>query len=89
MTCSLTRTTKHLVLECDKTALLREGLFKCIKAKEENVMRLKEQEKLQYILNMESDKADIINVIYTCSFVTKKTADIAEMRVMHDKGLGV
>ena len=63
MTCGVTRNTKHLVLECDKTVLLREGLFKCIKAKEENVMRLNEQEKLQYILNMESEKADVINAL--------------------------
>ena len=69
--CGVTRNTKHLVLECNKTVLLREELFKCIKAKEENFMRLNEQEKLQYILNMESEKADVINAI--CSFV-KKTA---------------
>ncbi len=34
-------------------------------------VRLNEQEKRQYILNMESEKADVINDI--CSFV-KKTA---------------
>ena len=67
--CGVTRNTKHLVLECTKTVLLREELFKCIKAKEENFMRLNEQEKLQYILNMESEKADVINAI--CSFVKK------------------
>ncbi len=55
-TCGVTRNTKHLVLECNKTVLLREGLFNCIKGKKENFMRLNEK-KLQYILNMESEKA--------------------------------
>ncbi len=32
-------------------------------------MRLNEQEKLQYILKMEIEKADVINVL--CSFVKK------------------
>ncbi len=41
------------------------------KAKRRNFMRLNEQEKLQYILNIESEKADVINAI--CSFV-KETA---------------
>ncbi len=38
-----------------------------------NFMRLNEQEKLQYILNMESEKADVINDI--CGFV-KKTCNM-------------
>ncbi len=47
-------------------------MYKLIKAKEETFMRLNEQEKLQYIsciLNVESEKADVIHAI--CSFVKK------------------
>ncbi len=62
----VTRNTKHLVLECDKTVILREGLFKCIKSKEQTIMRLNEQGKLQ---NMGSEKAAVIIAI--CSFVKK------------------
>ncbi len=45
-----------------------------LKAKEENVMRLiiNQQEKLQCIFNMESQKADIINAMLFCKNKTAK-----------------
>ncbi len=41
------------------------------KGKEEKNMRFNDQEKLQYILNMENEKVGVIKVI--CSFVKIKT----------------
>ncbi len=64
-TCDVTRNTKHLLLECDMTVILREALSNVVKANEETFMRVHvhDQEKLQYILNMKGEKAAVINAI--------------------------